>query len=215
MKILKRFLLSLSPFVFASLLLCACEQNKGMVLEPELAQTHEEINQPELNFVSLDAGQNELAKPGEPIIISTIVTRKDGGQLKRIMDGSNRRDEKFENMRGRVTLDFPPQAVNEKVNVSLKIMRGFFMGFVELEYSPHGLIFNMPAILNIRGHNLDLSGIDPNVVDKIELYYTSQENGVWVKMRCKEIFIDLETGTFRVVDGELPHFSRYALAYSN
>ncbi len=215
MKIQKRFLLALSPFLFASFLLCGCEQNKGTLLEPDVAQVQEENYVQELNFVSLDLAQNELAKPGRAIIISTTVTPKDGGQLKRILDDPNRRHKRSEKMRGSVVLDFPPQAVDKNVKVSFKLKDGFFMGFVKLEYSPHGLIFKKPTILNIRGYNLDLSKIDPNVVDKINLYYTSQENSAWVKMRCKEIYIDFETGTLRVVDGELPHFSRYALAYSN
>ena len=212
MRLQKRFFLSITLFLFVLLLLSGCDKNNTTILEPDVAMVQ---NVDKLNFISLDLGADALAKRRKPIIISTTVTPKHGGMLTRFLDGANRTDERFADMWGKVTLEFPAWAVDKKVNVSFKLMRGFFMGFVELEYSPHGLVFNRPAILNICGKNLDLSSIDQARVDDIKLYYTSQLDGVWREMNCKEIFIDVENGIFRVIDGKLPHFSRYAVAYSD
>ena len=180
---------------------------------------HSETGQ-KLNFVSLE-GLSSLDKQSrshspEGRTVSTTVTRKDGGRLRMAFQNKAELAE-FENTTAVVTLDVLPYSVDRPTEISLtaRMMKAIVYGDIDMEYSPHGLIFNKPALLNIRGENLDLSELDPATIDLFGLYYINQETGQWEAMETDEIYIDIASGIVRVVNARLPHFSRYALAWSN
>ncbi|MBN2009448.1 hypothetical protein JW960_08900, partial [candidate division KSB1 bacterium] len=80
------------------------------------------------------------------------------------------------------------------------------VGYTDIVFSPHGTQFSSPALLTIELKNVNLSGIDPN---KVRLYYVD-ESGNWVEHPTHEIYVDATWGVIRVVDAQIPHFSRYA-----
>jgi hypothetical protein len=81
------------------------------------------------------------------------------------------------------------------------------MGEADLVFGPHGTRFSLPALLTIECKNFDLSGINPG---DLKFYYVN-ENGQWQEHPAHEIFVDVQWGTIRVVDAQIPHFSRYAI----
>ncbi len=172
-----------------------------------------------LNFLSLDdlpfLDKGDGRSP-EGRTVSTTVTRRAGGRLRMAFQKRAELVE-FENTTAVVTLDILPHSVNNRTEISLtaRMMKAIVFGNIDMEYAPHGLVFNRPAILNIRGENLDLSELDPAIIDRFGLYYIDQETGQWEEMETDEIYINIATGVIRIVKARLPHFSRYALAWSN
>jgi len=71
------------------------------------------------------------------------------------------------------------------------------------------MIFANPAILNVEARGVDLNGADSNA---IHIYYDNQNTGQWEQMVCDDIIVDVNAGTIQVINAQLLHFSRYALA---
>jgi len=81
-----------------------------------------------------------------------------------------------------------------------------------MSFGPHGITFSPPALLNIEARNVDLSGVNP---ETLTLYYLDSKTDEWVEMQTAEIIVNQEEGYLKFVDGQIPHFSRYAVAWSN
>lgn len=71
-----------------------------------------------------------------------------------------------------------------------------------------------PALLNLEATGLDLSAIDPAMVDQIDFFYVNKETGRREQMRNDSLIIDLDAGYIKLVNARLPHFSRHAIAHS-
>ena len=122
-----------------------------------------------------------------------------------------RMDESFYNNAGgglKINLEIPPYSIVENTYISLSTDDAYLMGDVYLTFGPHGTLFSPPAILNFQVSGLDLSGIDPDLVD---IFYDNQDNGLWELMPRESITIDVEAGYIEVEDAEFSHFSRYAI----
>lgn len=144
-------------------------------------------------------------------IVFMKIRPEKGGKLQFKMRGSSANENE---VFIKVKLDVPHKAVEKKVDISLEINESSFLGSVNMYYSPHGLVFRKPAILNLEASGLDLSGIDPTMVDQIDFYYVNQETGLWEPMQRDALIIDLAAGYIKLVNAKLPHFSRYAVAHS-
>jgi hypothetical protein len=107
-----------------------------------------------------------------------------------------------------MNLKIEPHSINRDALLKLFLDTRRFMVDFDFKFKPHGITFSSPAILNIETYGLDLSGIDE---DKLGLFYDNLEKGEWEKMEVEKIIINKETGHIRVVNGQLPHFSRYAI----
>ena len=105
-----------------------------------------------------------------------------------------------------------PKAIKKKLKLGLSLDDQVVTGNVDLLFSPHGTKFKKPAILNIEAKNLDMSEMN---LEAIAVYYDNPKTGKWKKMKSKEIIIKPEDGYIKIIDAELPHFSRYAVAYSD
>lgn len=70
------------------------------------------------------------------------------------------------------------------------------------------MTFNQPVILNFTITGMDLTGIDP---DNVGFYYVDS-NGNLAPTVNDGVSVDLNSGTMKVVNAELPHFSRWAYA---
>jgi hypothetical protein len=116
-------------------------------------------------------------------------------------------------LKAKTTLKVLPGAVNNWVNISVTMDDELSMlGDIDMEFAPHGLNFNTPALLNIEAYNLDLSDINTDDLGTVlGLYYDNQETGEWEKMICEDIQINFAQGFIKVINAQLPHFSRYAV----
>ena len=108
-----------------------------------------------------------------------------------------------------ISLEVLPNSIDVTKEIEITLETTELSGGVAVTFQPHGTIFAPDAILNIEAHGVDLSGVDPNEVD---IYYDNQETGNWELMQCDDIIVDAASGTVRVVNARLPHFSRYAIA---
>lgn len=103
-----------------------------------------------------------------------------------------------------ITFEVLANTINQDTEISLVLDDDS----VELQFSPHGLTFSQPAILNITGTGLDLEGIDPN---SISLFYDNTEIGQWEEVYHEGVTVNTITGFVTVQNAKIPHFSRYAL----
>jgi hypothetical protein len=200
MKTLMKTVFSLL-FAVMSLSLVACNQQE--VLAPEEAGNSNEINLIELVPIGGKAGTLN-----KTIVVSDSVTYKNGGQLflNFKVKGKDTVD-----VHVIINLNILPHAVNEDTELSLTLDEETLLGNVDVTFAPHGIEFLRPAILNIQAKGLDLAGIDP---DKIDIYYDNPELGEWEKMPRKQVQVNEKNGFINVVAAEIPHFSRYAVAWA-
>ena len=101
--------------------------------------------------------------------------------------------------------------ISRDAQVSISLDDTQFLVNLDVVFSPHGVTFSQPAILNIEAEGLDLGGINPDVLD---IYYDNQEKGQWEPMPRDQIKVDVNGGKIVVKNARLPHFSRYAVAWS-
>ena len=52
-------------------------------------------------------------------------------------------------------------------------------------------------------------------LETLDIYYDNPETGRWEKVRRKKVIVDKDIGLVKIVNARLPHFSRYAVAWSN
>ncbi len=70
------------------------------------------------------------------------------------------------------------------------------------------MTFNEPVILNFNITGLDLSGVNP---DDVEFFYVDQSGNLAPTVN-DGVTVDPASGTLKVVNAQLPHFSRWAYA---
>ena len=58
---------------------------------------------------------------------------------------------------------------------------------------------------------LNLKKVNPAT---LAIYYDNTETGQWEKMEAEQVIVNEKYGFLRIVDGQIPHFSRYAVAWS-
>ncbi len=82
-----------------------------------------------------------------------------------------------------------------------------------MKFGPAGTVFANPALLNIIGVNLKLKKVN---LETLGIYYHNPETGQWQQIDSEyEVIVDKEHGFLRIRDAKIPHFSRYAPAWSN
>ncbi|MCH7677048.1 hypothetical protein IH879_19165 [candidate division KSB1 bacterium] len=139
------------------------------------------------------------------IPVSQKVTRKDGGEL--IIDYKGL-EHNNGNVEVKMTLTVLAGAISRDAVLQMGLDDQSFL----MSFGPHGITFSPPALLNIEARNLDLSGVNP---ETLTLYYLDSKTDEWVEMQTAEIIVNQEEGYLKFVDGRIPHFSRYAVAWSN
>lgn len=107
-----------------------------------------------------------------------------------------------------IKLTVQSYSIIENAYISMSTDDAFLLGDVYLTFGPHGTTFNPPALLDLKVTNLDLTGVDPDLVN---VYYENEETGVWELMPSKKIEVDVEAGYIEVEEAQFPHFSRYAI----
>ncbi len=139
------------------------------------------------------------------IPVSQKVTRKDGGEL--IIDYKGL-EHNNGNVEVKMTLTVLAGAISRDAVLQMGLDDQSFL----MSFGPHGITFSQPALLNIEVKNLDFTGVN---VETLALYYLDSKTDEWVELQTAEIIVNQEEGCLKFVDAEIPHFSRYAVAWSN
>jgi hypothetical protein len=108
----------------------------------------------------------------------------------------------------KINLKILPYSINRDAYISIATDDEFLLGDVYLTFGPNGIFFNPPAIMNFEISGLNLSGIDPDLID---IYYINPDTHLWELMPRKSVIVNAETGYIHVIDAEFSHFSRYAI----
>ncbi len=137
--------------------------------------------------------------------VSQKVTREDGGEL--ILDYKGL-EHNNGNVEVKMTLTVLAGAISRDAVLQMGLDDQSFL----MSFGPHGITFSQPALLNIEARNLDLSGVNP---ETLTLYYLNSKTDEWVEMQTAAIIVNQEEGYLKFVDARIPHFSRYAVAWSN
>ena len=186
----------------------ACTENS-----PLIAEANRTSSQNELHFISLGQKSPCLNKKGKKdnvlVEVTEFVTYKDGGEL--IIDYKG-----YEHGGGdevvKTTFKVFSETISQNAGLVLSMTDALVSGGVDVSFQPHGITFGVPALLNIEATNVDLSGVKPK---NIGIYYVNEETGKWEEMQTYDIIVKKREGYLKIIDAEIPHFSRYAVAWSN
>lgn len=160
-----------------------------------------------LTFLKFPKAENSLNKI---VTASSWITVASGGHIKL--------SHKAENPNGgtsscKISLNVENGSISEDAELSLSLDDAdFFIGNFDMVFAPHGIVFSNPALLNIEIKNADFSNLNP---DDLNIYYDNPDTGEWELMESDEVIVDASTGYIKIVDGEIPHFSRYAIGTEN
>jgi len=177
------------------------------------------VSKREMNFIKLGDAITSLNKGSTTV--SSWMTTKDGGHLEIVRgaafaenhaDSTIKDDYKtvdYETVSSlKVNLDVMGCCLREGIELSMTLDgQG-----VDMEFGPHGTTFLTPVLLNITAVGLDLREVNE---ETLALYYDNPETGQWEKVVNEGIEILKSSVYLRVLNAELPHFSRYAVAWSN
>ncbi len=105
-------------------------------------------------------------------------------------------------------VQFAPGSITNDFVATLATDANYAMSALGLTFGPHGTTFLKPAEVKMHVTGLDLSQMPEG--GSLHLFY--DENGTWVTMPG-EVTVNTVTGEVKCLDGQLPHFSRYAFGY--
>ena len=160
----------------------------------------------ELNFLKIGESVTRLSKK---VSTSEFVTYKDGGELIVEYKGIENDNGAVE---AKLTLKVFSETISEDAELVMSLDDQVLVGNVDVGFEPHGITFSSPALLTIEAKSLDLSGVNPHLIN---IYYDNPETGEWELMNSYGVIVKTEDGYVKIIDAELPHFSRYAVAWSN
>jgi len=217
----------LSKLAFTGILLTAFALNFNACSEQSPVSSTDESPFAQDNVQIIDLGDafTSLDK-GE---VKAVVTPEDGGQLV-LIKGKAFEDEQedfeeegeleifeeddldileYDEESGFiVSLQVLPHSVKDTTELSLIMDKMSF----NMEFGPPGTVFVNPALLSIIAVNLNLEKVN---LETLAIYYHNPETGQWQKIDSENVVVDKEHGFLRIRDAQIPHFSRYACAWSN
>lgn len=176
--------------------LVGCDNFENPVSSPELTAIEENTSQ-EMNFITLPKPDGFF----KPLKTSATITPQTGGRL--ALNYSQGRGS--ERVHIQVSLRFAPRSVSEDVTASMSVDSDALMFYFE----PSGTTFLKPGQLTVNARGLDLSDVPAGA--EIKLYYIDGDQ--WEEMNTQMIRYDVRQGQLQCVNGEVPHFSRYAFAF--
>jgi len=181
------------------------------------------------NVQLIDLGDAFASLSKGELKISAVVTPEDGGQLVLIKGKAFKEQQKDFKKSGEieiidedslnivgfgkkagfiVSLTVLPHSVKDTTELSLIMDKKRF----DMEFGPPGTVFSNPALLNIIAVNLNLKKVN---LETLAIYYHNPETGQWHKIDSENVVVDKEHGFLRIRNAPIPHFSRYACAWSN
>ncbi len=181
------------------------------------------------NVQLIDLGDAFASLSKGELKVSAVVTPEDGGQLVLIKGKAFKEQKKDFKKSGEieiideeslnvvgfgkksgfiVSLTVLPHSVKETTELSLIMDKKSF----DIEFGPPGTVFANPALLNIIGVNLKLKKVN---LETLGIYYDNPEAGQWQKIASENVVVDKKHGFLRIRNTQIPHFSRFAVAWSN
>ncbi len=169
------------------------------------------------SFVKQASYLRDILIASSPLPQSTLdrlnkvrLTRSDKQQVLDAQIGDRQDEYSYNNAGGgvKINLNILPYSITKNAYISITTDDEYLLGDVYLTFGPHGTLFDPPAILNFEVSGLNLSGIDPDLVD---IFYVNPSTSLWEPMPRTSIIVNIETGYINVVDAEFSHFSRYAI----
>ncbi len=163
------------------------------------------------NVVNQPATSNKTivkipAKSGHAIVSGLSVDKNINGSLGGIIILNSGFDAEDGSQVGVfATLKIPRNAFDGTTDISMAAD----VEYAGLIFGPH-MVFNVPLRLNLTftGLNFKELGIKNDKVG----FYNVDDNGNLIPVPNNGVFINYSTGTIRVVDAQIDHFSRYAFA---
>ncbi|HRN25068.1 MAG TPA: hypothetical protein PLH53_02635 [Ignavibacteriaceae bacterium] len=164
---------------------------------------------PDANVISPDDSTNnkqlkliELPKQVQGLSIETLLTRSKN--INGYYGGSFAEQFDYQSTTGVVSITsqlvFPANAFSGTVTIT----QTFNTETASLEFGP-AMVFNAAAKYTLTVSGMDLTGINPNTLDFV---YVAQ-NGSITGVVYDSITMDVTTGTLKVTNARLNHFSRY------
>ncbi len=169
-----------------------------------------------LKFMGLQGGvsSGDTTEPSTDVLMEVTghVTFTGGGELILEYKGIENPQDNNGNLYVKSTFKVFSETISEDADLVLTLFDNLTAGDVDVTFQPHGIVFSQPALLNIEVKDADLSSVDENTIG---LYYVNQETGQWESMQTYDITVKKDEGYLKIIDAEIPHFSRYAVAWSN
>ncbi len=107
-----------------------------------------------------------------------------------------------------VEVRFAPGSVSDDFVASMTADANYAMTSLNLSFGPQNVTFLKPAEVKMHVTGMNLSRLPAGA--ELRLYLV--EDGTWVPMPGTVTF-NARTGEVKCLDGQLPHFSRYAFGY--
>jgi hypothetical protein len=203
MRILKKFIV---PMVTVGLLGSGVVNFSGCSKHISPIGPDESLQKEQIKFLPLGKFLNSLAKT---IKKATWIKKEKGGEIKLEHEFDN--DEDGE-VKVKINFKVEKNTLSHDAYIGLSIDEQMFIGNLDVEFTPHGIVFSNPAKLNIEIEmkDVDLSGMN---LDKLDIYYDNKDSGEWEKMKSEKIEIKYDDNKLKikVKNALIPHFSRYAV----
>ena len=196
MKNFKKIVKTLTSAAFSTGLIlnfAACTNESPVSSQqPEISAKVVQSNIGTIRLLQVDKKELALMK-GKTFKETKKIKAKDGGTLE-VGDRDN----------GKSKIKFKKNDLPEDLTIScVWVSGGTFEGMLNnLEFGPHGLVFNSPVEVQLSYKKADLQGIEE---EDLKLFYYNEETELWE-------FIGGEVDEKKkIVIAFLDHFSRYAI----
>ncbi len=202
MKVLKK----LGFFLAAAVLAVAFSLNSsGCLNDAQLGPNEEnQLSQTKPQFLKIGDGNRSLKKV---LQVSQFVTKKDGGELILEYKGDENNNG---NVYCKITLKIFAETISEDAELTFSLDDQELVGNIDVQFGRHGITFSKPALLVIEAKQMDLSNTP---IQRVDVYYDNADIGQWELMERKEVIVKQDEGYLKVIEAEIPHFSRYAVGW--
>jgi hypothetical protein len=188
--------------------LLSCRENPVTSVTDKSAQS--QSTEKSITFIPLPKAPAGLKK-GRILTDTKLITVRSGGLLQ--IDANYPIEGTNDKVTVHVKLQIPPYALPYSQYLTMTLDEETLSGSVGVNvvFGPHGTTFLKPALLDIDADGLELSSLPPDT--KVQLYYFNPDSGNFELMTVKKATYNFNAGKIQCLDGQLPHFSRYAFGY--
>jgi hypothetical protein len=190
------------------LFLMGCQNSKDTgIVGPDNSPT---LNGKSISFLKLPANLEPTKSLSKRNPFS--VTPKDGGNI----NYKNSYMSAYGLVEIELQIKFEKNSVSDSMVVSVGIDQNELSGDLSLDFSPSPITFLIPAKLEMSVKGLDPASLPAHASDLILVCNGQVDNPNYFEViKCKEIKMNKKEGQIEVIDGIIPHFSRYGWGTRN
>ena len=179
------------------ILFFACSENTNLV-DPQNQNSNNKVaNQSTLNWLSTPSSKSGKFTGLDQVAGANVIDLYEGGHVRA----------NFVSADGKktisATLHVPAGALKDRRYLTFYML--IDNDKLSIKFQPHPTTFDIPLTLDLEYTGIDLTGIDPKTI--YFAYLDDPTTGFIITN--DHIFTDVNTGTIRIVGGEIPHFSEY------